>query len=177
MHHPGKRPGRNVGLLGTALAVILTALVSVDLVGAQVLYGSLVGNVTDQAGAVVAGATVTITDKGTGQSREATTDAEGLYTIKNVLPGTFDLKVTKQGFSTFTTVNITITANNVSRIDAALKIGNVSEVVSVEATATVLQTESATVKAEISGKEIQSMPINNYRNYQSLINLVPGSTP
>ncbi|MFZ4984799.1 MAG: TonB-dependent receptor domain-containing protein [Blastocatellia bacterium] len=177
MHHPGKKPGRTAGFLGTALAVLLTALFSVNFAGAQVLYGSLVGNVTDQAGAVVAGATVTITDKGTGQSREATTDAEGLYSIKNVLPGTFDLKVTKQGFSTFSTVNFVITANNVSRIDAALKIGNVSEVVSVEATATVLQTESATVKAEISGKEIQSMPINNYRNYQSLINLVPGSTP
>jgi len=177
MHHPGNNSGRLVRFFGSALAVILAALLTTNFADAQVLYGSLVGTVTDQAGAVVPGATVTITDKGTGQSREAVTDADGLYTIKNILPGTFDLKVTKQGFSTFSTVNLTITANNVARVDAAMKIGNVSEVVSVAATATVLQTESATVKAEISGKEIQAMPINNYRNYQSLINLVPGSTP
>ncbi len=177
MHHPGNHTGRMVRFFGSALAVMLMALLTVNFADAQVLYGSLVGTVTDQAGAVVPGATVTITDKGTGQTREAVTDADGLYTIKNILPGTFDVKVTKQGFSTFTTVNLAITANNVARIDAAMKIGNVSEVVSVAATATVLQTESATVKAEISGKEIQAMPINNYRNYQSLINLVPGSTP
>lgn len=58
-----------------------------------------------------------------------------------------------------------------------MKIGNVSDVVSVTAAATVLQTESATVKSEISSKEIQALPLSNYRNYQSLINLVPGTTP
>ena len=58
-----------------------------------------------------------------------------------------------------------------------MKIGNVNDVVSVTADATVLQTESATVKSEISSKEIQSLPISGYRNYQSCINLVPGTTP
>ena len=93
------------------------------------------------------------------------------------MPGVYDIKVTKQGFSTATQTALTVTANNASRIDLALKIGDVSDIVSVQADSTVLQTESATVKAEISSREIQSMPISNYRNYQSLLNLVPGTTP
>ena len=162
-----------VALLATLLTVGLTP----GLARAQVLYGSLVGNVTDQNGAVVTGATVTITNKGTNQVRETTSGSDGEYTITNVLPGVYDVKVTKQGFNTFTQTDLTITANNIMRGDFSMKIGNVSDVVSVTADATVLQTESATVKSEISGKEINALPLTNYRNYQSLLNLVPGATP
>jgi len=143
----------------------------------QVLYGSLVGNIFDQNKGTVSGATVTITNKGTGQVRESVTNADGEYSIINILPGSYDLKVTKQGFTSFTQTDLTITANNITRSDVEMKIGNVSDVVSVTAVATVLQTDSATVKSEISGREIQSLPVNNYRNYQSLLNLVPGTTP
>jgi hypothetical protein len=159
------------------LAAFLTVSVTPGLANAQVLYGSLVGSVTDQNGAVVQGATVTITNKGTSQVREATTNSDGEYTITNVLPGVYDVKVAKQGFTTFTQTNLTITANNITRADVAMKIGNFNDVVSVTADATALQTESATVKSEISSKEIQSLPISAYRNYQSLINLVPGTIP
>ncbi|MDX2029624.1 MAG: TonB-dependent receptor [Blastocatellia bacterium] len=162
---------------GLMFALLLIAGTMADIASAQVLYGSVVGNVADQNGAVIAGATVTLTNKGTGQVREASTNAEGEYSINNVLPGTYDVKVTKQGFTTYTKTDQIISANNVTRVDLALKIGNVSDVVSVAADATVLQTESASVKAEISSKEIQSLPISNYRNYQSLLNLVPGTTP
>lgn len=161
------------------LAVLLVTLLIVAAVpaDAQVLYGSLVGNVTDQNGAVVAGATLTATNKETGLVREATTNEDGEYAITNLLPGVYDLKVTRQGFSTFTQTDQIVTANNAARVDVAMKIGNVNDVVSVAADATVLQTESATVKSEISSKEIQALPISGYRNYQSLLNLVPGTTP
>ena len=135
-----------------------------------------IGNVADQNGAVVPGATVTITNKGTNQVRESVTNSDGEYTITNVLPGVYDVKVTKQGFNTFTQTDLTITANNITRGDVSMKIGNVNDVVSVTADATVLQTESATVKSEVSSKEIQALPIAAYRNYQSIINLVPGTT-
>src|SRR5262245_35300465 len=157
--------------------ILILLLAAVGLVYGQVLYGSLVGNVVDQNNATVPGATVTITNKGTGQVRETVTNAEGEYSIINILPGSYDLKVTKQGFTSFTQTDLTITANNVTRSDVEMKIGNVADVVSVTAVATVLQTESATVKSEISGREIQSLPVNNYRNYQSLLNLAPGTTP
>ncbi|MFN0087888.1 MAG: carboxypeptidase regulatory-like domain-containing protein [Blastocatellia bacterium] len=162
---------------GLMFALLLIAGTMADIASAQVLYGSVVGNVTDQNGAVIAGAAISITNKGTGQVREATTSSAGEYSIVNVMPGVYDVKVTKQGFTTYSKTDQTISANNVTRVDMSLKIGNVSDVVSVAADATVLQTESATVKSEISSKEIQSLPISNYRNYQSLLNLVPGTTP
>jgi hypothetical protein len=163
--------------LAPMLAALLILCLTPSLTDAQVLYGSLVGNVADQNGSVIQGATVTITNKGTNQVREGITNANGEYTITNVLSGVYDVKVTKQGFTTFTQTDLTITANNITRADISMKVGNVSDVVSVAADATVLQTESATVKSEISGKEIQALPLTNYRNYQSLLNLVPGTTP
>jgi Carboxypeptidase regulatory-like domain/TonB dependent receptor len=163
------------GLL-SAVIVALIALSSAP-AAAQVLYGSVVGNITDQTRAVVPGATVTITNKGTGQVLVSSTNSDGEYTINNVQPGAYDVKVTKDGFTTFTKTNLTITANNVTRNDVELKVGDVSDVVSVAADATVLQTESGTVKSEISGKELNTLPLAAYRNYQALINLVPGATP
>src|SRR5215510_11733488 len=157
----------SVKVLAPMLAALLTVGLTPGLARAQVLYGSLVGNVTDQNGAVVPGATITITNKGTNQVREATSGSDGEYTIANVLPGVYDVKVTKQGFNTFTQTDLTITANNIMRADVAMKIGNVSDVVSVTADATVLQTESATVKSEISGQEV-NISTNNFDAEQGL---------
>lgn len=163
--------------LGALLAALLTVGLAPNPVNAQVLYGSLVGNVTDQNGAVVAGATVSLTNKNTGLAREAATKEDGDYAITNILPGVYELKVTKPGFSTFSKTEMVITANNITRADIQMKVGNVSDVVSVAADATVLQTESATVKSELSGKEINALPLARFRNYQSMLNLVPGTTP
>ncbi len=162
---------------GLMLALLLAVGLMPSLASAQVLYGSIVGNVTDQNGAVVAGATIKITNKGTSQTREAVSNADGEFLILNVQPGDYDLKATKQGFTTYSQTGLVISANNAQRVDVSLKIGNVSETVSVQADVTTLQTESSSVKAEINSKEIQALPINNYRNYQSLLNLVPGTTP
>jgi hypothetical protein len=163
---------------GTALllVILLAATAYLHPTSAQVLYGSLVGNVTDESGAVVTGAAVTITNKGTGQTREALTNSEGDYVISNILPGVYDVRISRDGFTTSTQTDLTITANNALRLDTKMKVGRVTDVVSVTADATVLQTESATVKSEVSSKEIQALPIAAYRNYQSIINLVPGTT-
>lgn len=161
---------------GITFGLILAFAVLLQPAQAQVLYGSVTGNVTDQSGAVVVGATVSITNKGTGQVRDAVTSEDGNFTISNVLPGLYDFKVTKQGFTSYSETDLTITANNIARVDPKLKVGNVNEVVSVTAASTALQTESATVKSEVSSKEIQALPIAAYRNYQSIINLVPGTT-
>src|SRR5690242_20192035 len=77
------------------LAALLTMGLTPGLASAQVLYGSLVGAVNDQNGAVIPGATVTITNKSTGQTREAATNESGEYSINNILPGDYDVKVTK----------------------------------------------------------------------------------
>src|SRR5215475_961288 len=162
---------------GSLIAVLLTVGLTPSLACAQVLYGSLVGNITDQNGAVVSGATVTITNKGTGQLREAVSNESGEYSISNILPGDYDVKVTKQGFSTFTQTDLKITANNLTRVEVQIKVGNVADVVSVTADQTLLQSDTAEVKSQLTTKEITDLPTNQYRNYQALINLVPGATP
>ena len=83
---------------------------------AQVLYGSIVGNVTDAQGAVVPGATVTVTSKDTNLTRDTTTNADGSYTAANVVPGTYDVKVSLQGFREFVQTGVPVTAGQISRI-------------------------------------------------------------
>ena len=144
---------------------------------AQILYGSVVGTVTDQSDAVVPNATVTITSKETGQSRTGPTDESGRYSFGNVLPGQYDLKVTANGFRTLTQTDLGVSANTVTRSDMKLEVGQVTESVSVEATAAELQTEKGDTHSEIVAEQIRNMPLSGYRNYQTLINLVPGATP
>ena len=144
---------------------------------AQVLYGSVIGVLEDASGGLIPNATVSLTNKGTGQTYEAKTDEGGRYLISNVLPGSYDLKVTNAGFKTETYRNLGITANTVTRQNARLEVGSTSDTITVEAQATTLQTDKADTHTELNAQQISSLPLPGYRNYQSLINLVPGATP
>ena len=144
---------------------------------AQVLYGSVVGTVHDASGAVVPQAVVVISDKATGQVRETKTNDAGVYTFGNVLAGTYELRVTAAGFRTFETTGLVVTINNVTRVNVKLEVGSTSEQVTVAATAALLQSDKADIHVELNAKEVTDLPLANYRNYQSLINLVPGATP
>src|SRR6266480_1455364 len=144
---------------------------------AQVLYGSVTGTVTDESGATVPKAHVVVTNHGTGVKREADSDDTGHYTITNVPPGEYDLKVTASGFKPLTQTKLAVAANTVTNGDAKLQVGAVSEQVTVEASAVTLQTEKTDLHTELTEKAILDMPLNQYRNYQTLINLVPGATP
>ena len=143
----------------------------------QVLYGSLVGTVTDQSGAVVPAAAVTVKNTNTGLTREATTDAQGFYSITNLLEGTYDLSVSKSGFKSSTQTGISVSINNVTRINPSLEVGAVAQAITVEASTAVLQTQTSDVKTSIDAKVVNDMPLSRFRNYQTLLNLVPGATP
>src|SRR6266705_5565496 len=145
--------------------------------GAQVLYGSVTGTVTDQTGAGVPKAHVVLTNRATNVQREADADDTGHYVVIDVSPGNYDLTVKAGGFKPLTQTNLTVTANTVTNADAKLQVGAVSEQVTVEASAVTLQTEKTDLHTELSEKAILDMPLNQYRNYQTLINLVPGATP
>jgi Carboxypeptidase regulatory-like domain len=159
------------------VALAWLASVAVQPPHAQVLYGSVVGTITDQSQALIPGATVTLTNKATGTSREATSDQGGRYSFANVLPGNYDLKVVSQGFRTFTVNNVDVSPNVVGRVDVKLEVGQLTEQVTVEASAVELQTDKSDTHSEIVSTQINSLPLSGYRNYQSLINLVPGATP
>src|SRR5256886_3466522 len=144
---------------------------------AQVLFGSVSGTVTDQSGAAVPKAHVTLINKATSVQKEADTDESGHYTITDVQPGNYDLKVTAGGFKPLTQTNLTVAANTVMNGDAKLQVGAVSEQVTVEASTVTLQTEKTDLHTDLTEKAILDMPLNQYRNFQTLINLVPGATP
>jgi Carboxypeptidase regulatory-like domain/TonB dependent receptor-like, beta-barrel len=146
-------------------------------VQAQVLYGSIVGNVHDSQGASVPGAIVTIVSKETNLTRDTTTNEEGAYSLINVLAGTYDIKVALQGFRETVRESVPVTVGQISRIDVTMEVGTLTETITVNSAAQLLQTEKAEVSTELRSTEITAMPTNQFRNYQALINLVPGSVP
>jgi hypothetical protein len=148
-----------------------------DALSAQVLYGTLVGNVTDPTQGAVSGAVVTVSSAATGLTKNTTTDERGAYEFNNLQAGTYSVKIAAPGFSIFEAEGIPVSVNSVSRIDAPLKVGAVSETVLVGAELVSLQTDKTDVNKEISTRQITDLPIGGYRNYQSLLDLVPGSMP
>jgi hypothetical protein len=158
------------------LLVFLLAL-DTPITRAQVLYGSIVGTVTDQSGAVVPKADVKAFNPQTGETRDVTSDDAGRYTIGNVVPGTYDVRVTAPGFRQVTTKGVTATINTVTRIDIQMELGSQTQEVNVSGAAAALQTDKSDTHAELSPHEVENLPLPNYRNFQSLFNLVPGATP
>lgn len=144
---------------------------------AQVIYGSVVGTVTDPTGSVIPGASVKLVNKDTGVTNEDKTDQGGRYSFIDVTPGNYDVKVVATGFRTFAATSMTVSPSLVARIDAKLEVGQISDTVTVEANAVVLQTEKADTHGVIESKQVTNLPIGGYRNYQTLMNLVPGTTP
>src|SRR5437870_3266822 len=144
---------------------------------AQTLYGGLVGNVHDASDAAVAGATVTITNVNTNQSRQTTTDEVGSYSFPTLEAGTYTLRVTKEGFSAVSQSDVVVSINNITRVNVNLVVGSVTETVNVTAETAMLQTDRSEVRAEITATSFANMPVTVGRNYQQLLRTVPGFRP
>jgi hypothetical protein len=164
--------------LKAAMAIAIAAALLVPLpASAQTLYGSIVGTVSDPQGAAIPGATVTATNTGTGLKVSAVTDRDGNYTFRNLLPGIYDLGASLQGFRELKQTGLRVSAGNPVRVELKLEVGTLAETVNVVSETTLLQTEKADLSTELGAKEIVSLPLNQFRNYQVLLNLVPGATP
>jgi hypothetical protein len=144
---------------------------------AQVLYGSITGSVTDPSGKAVPQAAVTVVGEKTNATRTAVADEAGRYLIPNLLPETYTIRVSAPGFRQFQSTGNRVQINSVTRVDVPLTVGEVSESITVAGNLAVLQTDKTDLTATIAAKEIAELPLQNYRNYQSLLDLVPGATP
>lgn len=160
-------------ILTLSFAALLTLMVRSA--AGQVLYGSIVGNVTDASNAPVPDATVKITHRQTGQSHSGVSNYAGGYTFSDVPAGDYAVSIVKPGFQTFIARNITVQVNSVVRVDAALVVGSVSQSVLVSAETAALQTDRADVHSEVLSQTLESVPVAG-RSYQSLFFLVPGVT-
>ncbi|MEZ5401552.1 MAG: TonB-dependent receptor [Bryobacteraceae bacterium] len=159
------------------LVASFAAVSPVAPLSAQVLYGSLTGYVQDSAGAVVPGASIKLVNTGTSQEMVAQSNEIGVFTFPSLVAGSYDLSINASGFRPVTRRGIAITVNAVRREDVTLEIGQLTESITVEAGAVGLQADKADLHTELAAKDVVNMPLPRYRNYQSLINLVPGATP
>ena len=148
-----------------------------DAPGAGHVQGGIVGTVTDASGAPVPGATVTVKNTNTNFEKSVVTSATGSYAFTDVQIGPYDVKVSLQGFKEFVTTAVPVSVNEVSRVDVQFEVGQLTETVSVASHAELLQTDKADTHTEIRSEAITKLPLQQNRNYQSLINLVPGATP
>ncbi len=160
-----------------ALVVMACATLSAVPVGAQALYGTITGTITDAQGSAVPGATVIAKHEETGLEVTGVTDATGTYTIRNIAGGTYSLKATLQGFKEFNQTGIAVVVGNIARINGRLEVGALTETVTVTSEVALLKTDKADVSTDLRPEEIINLPLNQYRNYQTLLNLVPGATP
>ena len=136
--------------------------------------GALTGTVTDPSGGAVAGATVTVTNLGTNQSREDKTGPAGDYKFSFLPPGNYRLKFTAQGFKTAEIASVTVITTETATANQVLQVGAVTESVTVEATVETLQTESSTLGTTVTGSNIQALPMAN-GNYTEILSLSAGT--
>lgn len=135
-------------------------------------FGEITGQVTDPTGAVIQGATVTVTNTATNVSRTVRTSEAGRYSVPFLVPGTYDIRVEQAGFRAATRPGLLLQVGDVARADFTLEVGAVTETVEVVAGAQQLQTESTAVGTVIENQRIIELPLNG-RNYLQLVKLTP----
>ena len=139
----------------------------------QVNTGRISGNVHDQSGGVVTGATVTVLDVARGISRPLTTDTAGEYSAPNLTPGSYTIKVEFQGFRTAERAGITLEVGRELRLDFELQPGEQTQTLTVTEDVPLVETTTATLGGTLNNQTINDLPLNG-RNYQNLLQYRPG---
>jgi hypothetical protein len=138
--------------------------------------GSISGRVLDPGGLALPGATVVVTNDNTGFTREVVTAQTGGYSLPNLDPGTYNLRVEMPGFGTVTRSDIVLTAGSALTFELKMPIAGLEEQITVTGESPLVERTSNTVGGTLSSREIEEVP-SNFRNFTSLTQLVPGMTP
>ena len=180
------RPDMNHRFKAGAIGVLLMAVILLAIgfgsstANAQVLYGTLVGNVTDATGAAIADATVVATNTGTGIAKTVASDQTGVYRVSNLEPGAYKVSITAKSFATTVGTGIEILPNNERRFDVTLQPQSVGQTVQVTAAPAELQTDNAVPTNDLETAQVQTLVTSagiNMRNFQSLFEVLPGFSP
>jgi uncharacterized membrane protein len=147
--------------------LLLIALLAAVLLSAQQITGTVTGIATDPSGALLSGVQVQLKNLQTNVTRDATTDAGGVYSIPFLPAGSYSLSASAAGFRTYQVESFTLQVGQTARLDLPLRLGDVTQTISVSGEAAVLQTESASVGAVIDGSKIVDLPLNG-RNFVHL---------
>ncbi len=150
----------------------LLSLVCAAIVLAQNATGSITGAVTDPNNDVVANAAVTVTNKATGAVRKVTTRGGGIYSVENLFPGVYEVKVEAQGFAT-QLQTLTVEVGNTATGNFSMTVGVSSQTVEVTGAAPIINTTDTTVGGVVSRDRVENLPLNG-RSFLSVAALEPG---
>ncbi|WP_348266112.1 TonB-dependent receptor [Edaphobacter paludis] len=143
----------------------------------QAVNATLLGTVADPTGATVANAKITATEMKTGEVHKSVSNGSGNYTFPDLQPGIYSVTAEAPGFKKATHQNIDVQINSSTRVDLDLATGSVSETVFVTTAPPLLQTDRADISTKIEAHQVSDLPLSANRNFQSLLNLVPGTAP
>jgi hypothetical protein len=158
------------------LRILLVLTVSAAALSAQSSSATVSGVVRDASGASITGSDVKVISRTTGLQRTSQSAADGTFVVPLLDPGAYDVSVAKSGFKTYQQSQLTLTINQVARIDVTLEVGGVSDKIEVLASTNSLDTETSSLGNIISNSQITEMPING-RNVMSLLQLSAAVTP
>lgn len=139
----------------------------------QTFNATVVGKVTDGNGAAVAGADVVITQVGTNRAQNTVTNDDGEYTVPQLPPGDYTIKISAANFKTAQSNTVTLTTDTTSRVDITLEAGNINETITVNADPPVINSETPEKGEVIVQRQVQELPLNG-RDFTDLAKLVPG---
>lgn len=169
----GNRRGHGQRQYFTLILLMLFTLISVS--KAQESSGKIVGTIVDQAGAVVPGAKVTVTNAGTQVSRDTVTDEGGNFQVISVPVGTYQVSVERSGFKKALSEPQKLNINQTLKFDISLEVGSQAEVVEVTSAPSLVETANPTLGQTVSERSVVSLPLNG-RNVLDLALLQPGVT-
>ena len=159
------------GARSFALCVVLV-LLRVSPASAQI-SGAIGGTVTDASGAVISGATVTAKNLDTTAERDVTSDASGHYRFSSLPLGPYEVRAIKQGFATAVRTGIRVVVNEEGAVDLTLKIGEVSQQITVEGDAPIVSVTTQDISGLVGEQQVKDLPLNG-RSYDLLLPLNPG---
>ncbi len=162
-------------LVVTAVLFVGTFVTGPSRVVAQGTTATILGTVTDPSGAVIADATVQVTNTGTGNVHSVTTDPQGRYSVSNLDIGDYEVQVSKAGFNATVHKGITLSVGSQSVVDVALLVGAQTQTVTVEAQAVQVETTNSSISQLVDPKQMRDLPLNG-RDFEQLIQLAPGIT-
>ncbi len=143
---------------------------------AQLLQGTIVGDVVDSSQAAVVGAKVVATSQLTNFTREAVTNSAGAFDLPGLPPETYTIAVSAPGFQNYAQTGVGVTPNTIRRVNVTLTVGQVTETLTVAASAQALQADRSEIRSDVSGTTLTNIPVVG-RNYQLVVTTLPGVSP
>src|SRR5215813_4427186 len=155
---------------------MICCMAATTLAAGQSISGRIAGAITDEAGAVIRNAVITVTSEGTGAQRRAMPDESGYYVVPELPVGLYNLKVEGNGFAAASRTHVKVDVAAETRVDITLTLQATESSMDVRAEAPLLQPDSSSLASVINNTQVESLPING-RDYRRLTTLVVGSAP